>query len=121
MILRHMPNQQAALDNVFHALADPTRRAVLQRLSGGPASVSELAKPFEMALPSFLQHLQVLETSGLIRSQKAGRVRTCEMEPQPLATAEQWIAEQRALWEGRLDRLEGFLKELQAKENGDGA
>lgn len=120
MILRHMPNQSAALDDVFHALADPTRRAVLQRLSDGPASVSELAKPFEMALPSFLQHLQVLETSGLIRSKKAGRVRTCEMEPAPLATAETWIAEQRALWEGRLDRLEIYLKELQAKEANDG-
>ena len=93
---------------------------MLQRLSSGPASVSELAQPFEMALPSFLQHLQVLEASGLIQSRKAGRVRTCEMESEPLATAEQWIAEQRALWEGRLDRLETYVKELQARETRDG-
>jgi DNA-binding transcriptional ArsR family regulator len=111
-----MPNQKIALDHVFHALADPTRRAVLQRLSGGPASVSELAKPFTMALPSFLQHLQVLEEGGLIRSKKVGRVRTCEMELAPLTTAESWIAEQRAVWEGRFDRLEAYLSELQVKE-----
>jgi DNA-binding transcriptional ArsR family regulator len=116
-----MPNQQSALDPVFHALADPTRRAVLQRLSQGPASVSELAKPFEMALPSFLQHLQVLEAGGLIRSKKVGRVRTCEMDAAPLALAESWIAERRALWEKRLDRLEAYLDELQGKEKNDGA
>ena len=116
-----MPNQQASLDHVFHALADPTRRAVLQRLSQGPASVTELAKPFEMALPSFLQHLRVLEDSGLVRSEKVGRVRTCEMKPDPLTSAEGWIAEQRAMWEGRLDRLEAYLRSLQATEgeNGD--
>ncbi len=121
MILSDMPNQSAALDDVFHALADPTRRAVLQQLSHGPASVSELAKPFEMALPSFLQHLNVLEDSGLISSKKVGRVRTCEFEPARLTSAEQWIAEQRALWEGRLDRLEAYLQELQGQEKGDGA
>ena len=114
-----MPNQVATLDTVFHALADPTRRAVLQRLSRGPASVSELAKPFGMALPSFLQHLRVLEHSGLVRSKKTGRVRTCEMEPQPLTTAEQWIAEQRALWDARLDRLDDYLRELQATSGDD--
>lgn len=108
-----MPNQEDALDHVFHALADPTRRAVLQRLSRGPASVSELAEPFEMALPSFLQHLRVLEESGLLRSEKTGRVRTCRFEPKPLTTVEHWIAEQRALWEGRLDRLEAYLDEIQ--------
>lgn len=113
-------NGQAVLDEVFHALADPTRRAVLQRLSQGPASVSELAKPFGMALPSFLQHLRVLEASGLVRSTKVGRVRTCEMQPQPLTTAEQWIGEQRALWEARLDRLDDYLKKLQSRENTDG-
>ena len=115
-----MPNQTEPLDSVFHALADPTRRAVLQQLSKGPASVSELAKPFEMALPSFLQHLRVLEDSGLVRSEKTGRVRTCEMEPKPLTAAEKWIGEQRALWEGRLDRLEDYLTELQAKGKDDG-
>ena len=113
-----MPNQTAALDTVFHALADPTRRGVLQRLSRGPASVSELAKPFGMALPSFLQHLRVLEDSGLVRSKKVGRVRTCEMEPEPLTAAEQWIAEQRALWDARLDRLDDYLRELQASDDG---
>jgi DNA-binding transcriptional ArsR family regulator len=115
-----MPNQASVLDDVFHALSDPTRRAVLQRLSQGSASVSELAKPFAMALPSFLQHLRVLEESGLVRSAKVGRVRTCEMQPQPLTTAEHWIAEQRALWEARLDRLDDYLKQLQARENRDG-
>jgi len=111
-----MPNRSAALDRVYHALADPTRRAVIQRLSRGPASVSELAKPFRMALPSLVQHLQVLEASGLIRSQKLGRVRTCRIVPKALISAEEWIAHQRALWEGRLDRLEAYLKDLQAKD-----
>jgi DNA-binding transcriptional ArsR family regulator len=115
-----MPNQEIALDNVFHALADPTRRAVLHRLSQGPASVKELAQPFEMALPSFLQHLKVLESGGLIRSKKVGRVRTCEMEPAQLTSAEAWIAKQRSIWEGRLDRLEAYLSTLQAKDEGDG-
>ena len=117
-----MPKQEIALDHVFHALADPTRRAVLQRLSEGPASVSDLAKPFAMALPSFLQHLQVLEEGGLIRSKKVGRVRTCEMEPATLTKAESWIAKQRTVWEGRLDRLGSYVKALQAKEtDGDGS
>ena len=116
-----MPNQQTALDTVFRALADPTRRAVLHQLSRGPASVSDLARPFEMALPSFLQHLQVLEEGGLIRSRKAGRVRTCEIQPDRLATAESWIAEQRAIWESRLDRLDAYLRSLQETENDDGA
>lgn len=115
-----MPNQANVLDTVFHALADPTRRAIVQRLTRGPASVSELARPFEMALPSLLQHLKVLETSGLVRSEKEGRVRTCHIEPAPLTAAERWITEQRALWEGRLDRLEAYLKELQAEGGDDG-
>jgi DNA-binding transcriptional ArsR family regulator len=109
-----------ALDHVFHALADPTRRAVLQRLSRGPASVKELAEPFEMALPSFLQHLKVLESGGLIRSRKVGRVRTCEIEPAPLTGAEAWIAEQRSIWEGRLDRLEAYVTMLQVKDETNG-
>lgn len=119
MILSHMPNQQAALDDVFHALADPTRRAIVARLIEGPASVSELAKPLPMALPSVVQHLKVLEKSGLVRSEKVGRVRTCRIEPTQLSAAERWISEQRAIWEARLDRLEAYLDELQAQEHND--
>jgi DNA-binding transcriptional ArsR family regulator len=107
-----MPNQQAQLDRVFQALADSTRRAVLQRLSGGTAAVSELARPFDMALPSFLQHLKVLEGCGLVRSQKIGRVRTYQISPRPLQAAEGWIAERRALWECRLDQLDTYLEGL---------
>ena len=109
-----MPNQHAAhsedLSPVFHALADPTRRAVLSRLSLGPAQVSELAKPFSMALPSFTQHLGVLEASGLVRSHKQGRIRTFELNPVRVQQAEGWLSEQRRLWEGRFDRLDAFLK-----------
>ena len=107
-----MPNQQIQLDSVFRALGDPTRRAVLSRLSQGPASVSELARPFNIALPSFTQHLGVLERCGLVRSRKAGRVRTYRLEPRPLKAAERWMAEQRALWERRLDQLDNYLVEL---------
>jgi DNA-binding transcriptional ArsR family regulator len=116
-----MPNQAALnLDHVFHALSDPTRRAIVHRLSRGPATVSELAKPFAMAMPSLLQHLRVLEDSRLIRSEKAGRVRTCEMQPSALSVAEGWLAEQRALWGGRLDRMEAFVATLQSKEKKHG-
>ncbi len=111
-----MDKYLAPLDNVFHALADPTRRAVIQHLGKGPASVSELAGPFDMALPSFMKHLNVLEESGLIRSKKSGRVRICEIQPEPLQQVESWLAEQRALWEGRTDRLEKYVMELQSKE-----
>ena len=114
-----MPNQSIVLDRVYQALSDPTRRAVIQRLSRGPATVSELAKPFRMSLPSVVQHLQVLEESGLIKSQKVGRVRTCRIVPKALISAEEWIAHQRALWEGRLDRLEAYLDKLQAKGESD--
>jgi DNA-binding transcriptional ArsR family regulator len=107
-----MPNQSAQLDRVFRALADPTRRAVLRRLSAGTAPVSELAEPFDMALPSFLQHLDVLESCGLVRSRKAGRVRTCRISPGPLREAEGWMSAQRALWERRLDQLDRYLVEL---------
>ena len=106
-----MANQSAVLDEVFHALADPTRRAVVRRLSQGQASVSELAEPFDMALPSFVQHIKVLERSGLVRSEKVGRVRICRMAPESIATAEQWLAEQRAFWETSLDDLEAHLAE----------
>jgi DNA-binding transcriptional ArsR family regulator len=106
-----MPNYHATLDRVFHALSDPTRRAMVERLGRGPASVSELASPLAMSLPAVVQHLQVLEASGLVRSEKVGRVRTCRVEPAALRGAEQWIAERRATWEGRLDRLGEYLAE----------
>jgi DNA-binding transcriptional ArsR family regulator len=105
-----MPNQK--LGRVFQALTDPTRRAVLERLTRGPAPVSELAQPFEMALPSFVQHLQVLEKCGLVQSKKQGRVRTYTLAPQPLKAAEHWLSAQRAHWERRLDALDDFLKTL---------
>jgi DNA-binding transcriptional ArsR family regulator len=97
------------LDGIFQALADPTRRSVLRRLGKGPASVSELARPFGMALPSFLKHVRVLEESGWIQTRKAGRVRTCTIEKKPIAAVEAWLAAQRALWEGRTDRMERFV------------
>jgi DNA-binding transcriptional ArsR family regulator len=111
IIVKQVPNQSAALDLVFQALADPTRRVMVERLTRGPASVSELAKPFAMSLPAVVQHLQVLEASGLVRSEKSGRVRTCRIEPAVLRTAEQWIAERRTGWERRLDRLGEILAE----------
>ncbi len=107
-----MPNQSAQLDGVFRALGDPTRRAVLQRLSSGTAAVSELAEPFDMALPSFLQHLKVLEDCGLVRSRKSGRVRTYRIAPQPLKAAEGWMTQQRAHWERRLDQLDDYLEQM---------
>jgi DNA-binding transcriptional ArsR family regulator len=114
-------NQQAHLDGLFQALADPTRRVMVQRLTRGPASVSELAEPLAMSLPAVIQHLQILEASGLVSSAKEGRVRTCRVEPKALRTAEQWLASQRETWERRLDRLEEFLAEQdeQAKRNQD--
>lgn len=107
-----MPNQMAQLDLLFQALADPTRRAVVERLSRGPTATSELAQPFKMALPSFLQHLDVLQKCGLVQSQKSGRVRTYELAPNTLKTAEDWMATQRTLWERRLDQLDSFLDDL---------
>jgi DNA-binding transcriptional ArsR family regulator len=107
------------LGRIFQALADPTRRAVLGRLAKGPASASELAKPFDMALPSFMKHLRVLEDSGWIRTRKQGRVRTCAIEEQPFAAVEAWLSEQRALWEGRTDRLERFVTTTQEKEQSE--
>jgi len=111
MILKYMLNQSATLDPLFHALADPTRRVMVERLCQGPASVSELAQPFAMSLPAVVQHLQVLEGSGLVKSQKAGRVRICRIEPTALRTAEEWITRQRVSWERRLDRLSQYLAE----------
>ena len=107
-----MPNQSSDLGRVFQALADPTRRAVLEKLSRGPTTMSDLAEPFDMALPSFSQHLDVLEDCGLVRSSKEGRVRTYQLAPQPLKAAEGWLAKQRTLWTKRLDQLDDYLKEL---------
>jgi len=104
-----MLNQVAPLDGVFQALADPNRRIMVERLARGPASVSELAKPLDMTLSAVVQHLAVLEASGLVRSQKTGRVRTCRIEPKALRTAEDWIVRRRANWERRLDRLGDYL------------
>jgi DNA-binding transcriptional ArsR family regulator len=115
-----MAKQSIDLDRVFHALSDPTRRAIVGRLSRGPASVSELARPFAMAMPSLLQHLQVLEQSRLIRSEKSGRVRTCEMLPPAFGVAAEWIAQQRAMWEARLDRMDDYVIRLQAQEKKHG-
>src|SRR5258706_11147621 len=104
-----MLNQWAGLDLMFQALADPSRRVMVERLARGPASVSELAKPLTMSLPAVVQHLAVLEASGLVRSEKAGRVRTCRIEPKALRTAEEWIAGRRAISGGRPPRLRGNL------------
>lgn len=110
-----MPNQSIELNRVFYALADPTRRAVLERLSEGAAPVSELALPFDMALPSFTQHLNVLEDCGLVHSAKTGRVRTYEIAPPALEQAEQWMAAQRGIWQTRLDQLDDYLSRMKQK------
>jgi DNA-binding transcriptional ArsR family regulator len=106
-----MLNQEATLDRVFQALSDPSRRGMVLRLTRGPASVSELAKPYDMTLAAVVQHLKVLEASGLVQSEKVGRVRTCRIQPVALRTAEQWISERRTSWEHRLDRLGAYLAE----------
>lgn len=111
-----MFKQDTILDLAFQALADPSRRAMVDRLVQGPASVSELAQPLAMSLPAVMQHLAVLEASGLVRSAKVGRVRTCTIEPEVFNRAEQWIAERRALWERRLDRLGAFLEETKDED-----
>jgi len=106
-----MPSRRANIDRVFHALADPTRRSIIERLSSGPTSVSRLAGPLAITLAAVVQHLQVLEESGLVRTEKVGRVRTCRIEPKGLSVAERWIADRRSLWEKRLDRLGDLLRE----------
>ena len=108
--------QSTVADVIFQALSDSTRRKVLERLSKGPATVSELAEPFDMKLPSFVQHLSVLEKSRLVKSKKKGRVRTFEIAPQRLKIAEDWLSQQRQSWESRLDRLDEHLKKLNEKE-----
>jgi DNA-binding transcriptional ArsR family regulator len=108
-ILKYMLNQVADLDRVFQALTDPGRRLMVERLSQGPASVSELGRPLAMSLAAVVQHVQVLEASGLVRSQKIGRTRTCSINPTILRSAESWISDRRTLWERRLDRLGDYL------------
>lgn len=110
-----MPSSAATLDRVFRALADPTRRAVLERLGAGPTSTSELARRSKMALPSFTEHLDVLEKSGLVRSRKVGRIRTYRIEPKPLEAVAAWMLQQRALWEQRLDQLDTLLLDLEER------
>jgi DNA-binding transcriptional ArsR family regulator len=109
---------QRAVDRVFHALGDPTRRMLLERLSRGPVSVSDLAQPLDITLAAVVQHLQVLEQSGVVQTKKIGRVRTCRIEPSGLKLAEQWIAERRSPWERRLDRLAEVLAEDSGNRNG---
>jgi DNA-binding transcriptional ArsR family regulator len=116
-----MLNQPGDLNLLFHALADPWRRAMVERLSRGTAPVSELARPLPMSLPAAMQHLGVLEAAGLVRSQKAGRVRTCAIEPRALSQAERWINARRVEWENRLDRLDDYLKTLETERDNDGS
>lgn len=106
-----MPKRKINIGRVFHALGDPTRRAIVEKLSQGPISVSRLAKPLHITLAAVVQHLQVLEQSGLVHTEKIGRVRTCGIEPAGLSAAEQWIGERRSTWERRLDRLGDLLSE----------
>jgi DNA-binding transcriptional ArsR family regulator len=105
-----------AIDLIFRALADPTRRRVVERLNRGPASVSELAAPFTMALPSFVQHLRVLEDCGLVQSSKSGRVRSYQLAPKRMKVAEDWLTKQRAVWERRLDQLDAYLTTITGKK-----
>ena len=109
--------QSTAADRAFHALSNPTRRKVLERLSVGPATVSELAARFDMQLPSFVQHLSILERSRLVKSKKRGRVRTYELAPERFKVAEDWLAERRKMWEARLDRFDQYVKQLKEKES----
>ena len=111
-----MNTTAAPIDGVFKALSDPTRRRVIERLSRGPATVGELARPFAMALPSFTQHLKVLETCRLVESRKSGRVRTYRLSSRALESAEAWLARRRSHWEGRLDRLDAHLARMKKEE-----
>lgn len=115
-----MLNHQARMTLLFQALADPTRRLFVERLSIGPASVSELAQPTGMSLPAVMQHLQILEASGLVQSEKSGRVRMCHIRPEGLSLAEQWITARRANWQHHFDRLEAFLADTKPKEEKEG-
>nr|WP_291830105.1 metalloregulator ArsR/SmtB family transcription factor [Bosea sp. (in: a-proteobacteria)] len=115
-----MDNLSSNLDMVFGALADPTRRAVLRRLGQGDASIGELARPFDMALPSLMKHVRLLETVGLVESEKTGRVRTCRLKPAAMADAERWLAEHRAVLEARLDRLDAYVKTIETSPESEG-
>jgi DNA-binding transcriptional ArsR family regulator len=110
------PRSAPNMDRIFRALSDPTRRDVVERLSGGQASVSDLAAPYDMALPSFVGHMRVLEGCGLVTSRKQGRVRTYSLAPQQLKLAEDWLGRQRTLWEARLDRLDTYLLKLKEEK-----
>ncbi|MGQ0582112.1 MAG: ArsR/SmtB family transcription factor [Reyranella sp.] len=110
-----MRTEATPIDGIFRALSDPTRRDVLERLCKSPGSVSELAEPFDMALPSFVEHLKILEGCGLVRSTKAGRIRTYRLVPKRLRLAEDWLAHQRTVWERRLDQLDSYLLDLKGK------
>jgi DNA-binding transcriptional ArsR family regulator len=114
-----MPNNESSIQDTFNALADPTRRAVVQALSKGPATVSQLASPFPMALPSFTQHLGVLESAGLIVSRREGRRRICALNPQALREAEDWMASSRLEWEARLDRFEQHLTRTRQEDSNE--
>jgi DNA-binding transcriptional ArsR family regulator len=106
-----VPDARPTIDGVFHALGDPTRRAILERLTDGPVTVSRLAEPLKLTLAAVVQHVQILEDSGLVQTEKVGRVRTCRLEPQGFTVAEQWIRDRRTIWESRLDRLGEILSE----------
>ncbi|WP_050478198.1 ArsR/SmtB family transcription factor [Herbaspirillum rhizosphaerae] len=112
-----MENYSSALNDVFHALADPTRRSVIARLGNGSASIKELAEPYGLGLPSFLKHIKVLENSGLIDSEKVGRVRTCTLKRGTLTAAQKWFDEQRAVWESRYDNLDNLLMTLKGEND----
>ena len=116
-----MAQYSYALDGIFLALADPTRRAVLERLGRAAATISELAKPFGMTLPSFMKHIRFLESSGWIRTRKQGRVRTCSLEKQTLSVAETWLSAQQAIWEDRTDRLERFVVKTGTTDTKEGS
>jgi DNA-binding transcriptional ArsR family regulator len=116
-----MANKFSQLDRVFGALSDPTRRAIVMRLCAGEASVGELADPFAMALPSFMKHIRVLEESGLVESRKSGRVRTCRLRPEMMSGAEDWLQQQRAIWEARLDRFEAYVMTLKKAKKARGS
>ena len=111
-----MTKHTETLDHLFQALADPTRRAMVERLTRGPASVSDLARPLKMKLPSVVQHLQLLEKSGLVVSRKVGRVRTCRIEPQRLEALQTWLDRQRALWEARFDRFDALVEKSEVRD-----
>jgi DNA-binding transcriptional ArsR family regulator len=106
-----MPEREINIDRVFHALGDPTRRAIVEKLSDGVLSVSQLAAPFDMSLTAVVQHLQVLEECGLVRTEKLGRVRTCQLDPAGFTALQKWIKDRRSPWERRLDRLGDFLSD----------